>query len=131
MKRHGNICGIRVLKGTFIASAVTLIAMGVLTLVVWKGDVSDEMLLMINQIIKILSVAWGTWRAVGRGGEKGFICGALIGTCYMAMGYVLYAALGGPVSAGSLLGEWMTGSAAGAFTGAVAANLSSGKRAKA
>ena len=109
--------------GFFIAVLITLLGMAVLTLVVWKLDISDGALVLVNQLLKIGAVALGTFAAVGRGGEAGFITGAIIGTLYMAVGCGLYTALGGPSGVGSFLGEWLTGAASGALTGAIAANL--------
>ena len=115
-------------KGFLLALIITLLAMTVLTIIVWKADISDGMLVLCNQALKIGAVALGTYAAVGRGGEAGFITGAIIGTLYMAAGYGAYAALGGPAAPGSLLGEWITGTAAGALTGAIAANLPASRR---
>lgn len=112
-----------IVKGFLLAALITLLMMAVLTVVVWQADVSDGMLVLINQLLKIAAVALGTYFAVGRGGQAGFLTGAAIGTLYIALGYVLYAALGGPFSVSSILGEWMTGAAAGSLTGAIAANL--------
>lgn len=131
MRKHPFAGALRVARGMLIATAGTLAAMALLTVVVWKWEIPDGMLVLINQCMKITSVAAGTFFAVGRGGSDGFLTGAVIGSLYMGVGYALYAALGGPVDAGSLLGEWLTGAAAGALSGAIAANLPhrKGKRA--
>jgi len=129
MKQNRRSRQIRVIiKGFLVALVTTLLGMAVLMFVVWKMDISDGMLVLCNQALKIGSVALGTYAAVGRGGEAGFITGAVIGTLYMAAGYGTYTALGGPAAAGSLLGEWITGAAAGALTGAIAANLPASRR---
>ena len=128
-KRKANIAAIA--KGFFAAALITLLLMAVLTVIVWKVDVDDAMLVLVNQLLKIAAVALGTYVAVGRGGQAGFLTGAAVGTLYIALGYALYAALGGPVSVSSILGEWMTGAAAGALTGAIAANLPARSRRRA
>ena len=116
------------LRGVLAAVGMTLAAMALLTLAVWRLDMSDGMLVMINQLIKVSSVAMGTYMAVGRGGESGFLTGAAIGTVYAAAGCGLYAALGGAMGISAALGEWTVCAAAGAFTGAVAANLPAVRR---
>ena len=123
MRKDGGARALSAAKGFAIAAALTFAAIAVLTVVVWKCDITDEALAMCNQCIKIVAVSAGTLLAVGRGGTGGFVTGALIGTVYTALGYGCYAALGGPASADTLLGEWLVCAAAGAFTGAVAANL--------
>ena len=118
-----------VVKGVGIAAAVTLAGMVLMTIAVWRLDVSDEMIVMLNQLLKVLAVALGTFAAVGRGGESGFLTGTLIGTLYIVLGYSMYAALGGAVTLSGMMGEWTIGAAAGACTGAVAVNLPRTKRA--
>lgn len=112
-----------VAKGFLLAVLLTLLLMAVLTVAVWRTDMSDATLTLLNQLLKIGSIAVGTYLAVGRGGEAGFLTGAVIGILYMAVGYGVYAALDGLVLASSIAGEMITGAAAGALTGAISANL--------
>ncbi|MDO4357514.1 MAG: TIGR04086 family membrane protein [Clostridia bacterium] len=118
-----------VAKGLLLAVVLTLILMAVLTVAVWRTDMSDSTLTLLNQLLKIGCIAVGTYMAVGRGGESGFLTGAVIGILYMAVGYGVYAALGGSVSGSSIAGEMITGAAAGALMGAVAANMPARRRA--
>lgn len=118
-----------VARGFALAVLLTLLLMAVLTIAVWRTDMSDSMLTLLNQLLKIGSIAVGTYLAVGRGGEAGFLTGAVIGILYMAVGYGVYAALGGLVRVSSIAGEMITGAAAGALTGAIAANLPARRRA--
>ena len=54
----------------------------------------------------------------------GLVSGAVLGLGYMALGYTMYVALGGgSFAAGNMLGEMLLGSAVGAVTGAVRANM--------
>lgn len=113
-----------ILKGLLVAVAATLLGMLLIAALVTFADVSDAALTAMNQILKILAIILGTWAAVGRGGSRGFVTGAVVALLYMILGYTLYVALGGGAfSVTGMLGEILLGAAVGGFTGAVLANL--------
>lgn len=111
-------------KGFLISAGVTLAGMLLLSLaVVWLG-VSDGALTVLNQLLKLLSVVVGVRIAVGIGGTRGFLTGAIVALIYMIVGYALYWKLGGVVfSTVAMLGEMLLGGAVGATAGAIFANL--------
>ena len=95
-------------------------------------EVSDGALMALNQALKLLCVALGARFAVGVGGERGFVTGAAVGFVYMVLGYSVYWAFHGSVSAPLvMLGEMLLGAVLGALSGAVVANLRPKKRRKA
>lgn len=117
-----------ILQGLLIAAAVTLTGMLLIALLTVFTRISDRLLTTLNQLLKIISILIGVRGAVGRGGSRGFITGAVVALLYMILGYALYVSLGGVRSVTLMLGEMLMGSAVGAFTGAILANMRPKKR---
>ena len=117
------------IKGLLAAVAATLLMMvAVAALAVWLR-ISDSLLMALNQVMKGLSILLGVTVAVGRGGERGFVTGTALAMLYMALGYGMYAGLGGSAfSATDMLGEILIGAATGGVIGAVLANLPARRR---
>ena len=119
------------LKGLLIAVALTLACMLGMAAALVYLQMSDHLLTVLNQVVKLLAIALGTCAAVPRGGSRGFLTGVEIALLYMALGYGLYVMLGGgSFAVGNMLGEMLLGSAVGAVTGAVRANLSPKRRSR-
>ncbi|MGN0185866.1 MAG: TIGR04086 family membrane protein [Aristaeellaceae bacterium] len=113
------------LKGLLIAVALTLVCMLAMAAALVYLQMSDRLLTVLNQLVKLLAIALGTCAAVPRGGSRGFLIGVEIALLYMALGYAMYVLLGGgSFAVGNMLGEMLLGSAVGAVTGAMRANLS-------
>ena len=113
------------LKGLLIAVALTLACMLLMAAALVALQMSDRLLTVLNQIVTLLAIAVGTCVAVPRGGSRGLLTGVEIALVYMALGYARYVLLGGgSFAVGNMLGEMLLGSAVGAVTGAVRANLS-------
>lgn len=113
-----------IVKGLLCAVALTLALMVlVAALAVWLR-VSDGLLTALNQVMKLASILLGTYMAVGRGGQRGFVTGMAVAILYMAVGYGGYVALGGNAfDTPEMLGEILIGAAVGAVAGAVLSNL--------
>lgn len=89
----------------------------------------DQLLTVLNQLMKLICIVLGVWIAVPRGGDRGLATGVLLALAYMALGYALYVLLGGgSFAVGNMLGEMLLGCAAGAVAGAIRANLPAGRR---
>ena len=113
------------LLGLTAAILFTLLAMLALAAALVALKIGDGTLRLFNQLIKLVAIVIGTGFAVPRGGEKGLVTGTLVALLYIILGYISYLLLGGgSFSFGCMLGELLLGSAAGAVTGAVRANLS-------
>ncbi len=117
------------LKGLLAAIALTLSLMaGIAALAVFLR-ISDGLLTVLNQVMKVAAILLGCVVAIGRGGERGFFTGMLLAMLYMALGYACYVGLGGNVpSVTEMLGEILIGAAVGSIAGAVLANMSPRKR---
>ena len=112
------------LKGLAAAVIFTLVCMLLMAAAVVFFGLSDNLIRALNQLTKIFAAAAGTYIAVGRGGERGFVTGAGVGAVYAAAGYILYILLGGGgFDIVEFLGELTICTASGALTGAVCANL--------
>lgn len=110
--------------GLVAAILITLAAMLALAAALLGLPIGDNVLRMLNQIIKLIAVVVGCCVAVPRGGEKGLATGVTLALFYIALGYACYLALGGgSFDVVCMLGEMLLGCAAGALTGAVRANL--------
>lgn len=112
------------LLGFLSAVAFTLVAMLILSVALVFFHFADRAINLLNQFIKLFAIALGVSIAVPRGGQRGFATGLAISIAYIAIGYALYVALGGAgFSVSAMLGELLLGSAVGAVTGAIRANL--------
>ena len=81
---------------------------------------SDGVIRVVNQLIKLAAIFVGVRLAVGTGGERGLLTGALVGFLYMLLGVVLYALLSGqqlPLT--SYLSDIAMGIAGGGIAGAL------------
>ena len=117
------------LRGLLVAIAMTLLGMAGIAALAVYARASDGLIRGLNQALKGLAIILGTWAAVGRGGERGFITGMALAMLYMALGYSLAVGLGGNAFAvPGMLGEIMIGAAIGGATGAVLSNLPAPRR---
>ena len=117
-----------ILKGLLVSIAVTLTGMLLIALLTVFTRISDETLLLLNQVLKIAAILLGVIATVGRGGSRGFVTGAVPAALYMILGYGMFALLGGTHSTSAMLGEMLMGAAIGAFAGAILANMHPRKR---
>lgn len=116
--------GQSVLKGLVIAVLITAVAVVLFALLMQWIKPSDGVIRVVNQIVKLVSIAGGVFFAVGRGGENGLLRGAAIGFLYMALGVVLYAVLSGQqVGWTAYVADLAMGIAGGGITGMLLSNL--------
>lgn len=112
-------------KGLISAIAFTLPFIFIFAIIAAFLRISDNLLTVLNQLLKATAIIVGVRITVGRGGERGFLTGMFIGMLYMVLGYGLYIFLGGNAfTVPGMLGEILIGAAVGSVAGAVFANLS-------
>lgn len=129
MKRRRAQAARALVRGVLAAAAITLLGMLILSAAIIFVGMSDGLIKVFNQILKIAAVALGAYLGVGRGGERGLMTGAGIGAVYAVVGYLMYALLGdNSFRVPELLGELLISVAAGATAGAVYANLRPSKK---
>ncbi|MBQ3080173.1 MAG: TIGR04086 family membrane protein [Clostridia bacterium] len=119
---------LRVAKGVLAASAITLAGMAVYALAVLYLGLNPDRLMILNQVLKAVSILSGTLLALGRGGGKGLITGASVGLLYMVVGFGFYCLLDGTgADAGAFAKELISGAIFGAIAGIAIANLKPAK----
>ena len=112
------------LRGLLCAIAVTLVCVLLFALLMQWLKPSDQVIRIVNPLIKLGTIFAGVRVMVGRGGENGLLRGAVLGLCYMALGVGLYALLSGqqlPFSA--YLSDIAMGVAGGGICGALVQSL--------
>lgn len=113
-----------ILRGLLTAIGVTLACVLIFALLMQWLRPSDGVIRVVNQLIKLGSIFAGVYVAVGRGGDKGMLTGALVGLVYMLLGVLLYALLSGqqlPFTA--YLSDVAMGIAGGGIAGAIIGGL--------
>ena len=118
------------LRGLFFAIGITLLGMVLMAGAIVLLGMSDGLIRLCSQFLKVLAVGLGVFWAMGRGGEKGLVTGAAVGTVYALAGYCLCLVLGGGAfDLGQMLGEMLLCAAVGAATGVACSNLRALRRA--
>lgn len=118
------------LRGLFFAIGITLLGMVLMAGTIVLLGMSDGLIRLCNQFLKALAVGLGVFWAMGRGGEKGLVTGAAVGTVYALAGYCLCLVLGGGAfDLGQMLGEMLLCAAVGSATGVACSNLRALRRA--
>lgn len=115
---------VRILKGLGMALLVTVAGVAIFALLMQWIRPTENVVRVINQVLKLASVGAGVYVAVGSGCEGGLLKGVLVGVLYMAIGVGVYALLSGqgaPVSA--YLADVAMGAAGGGIVGMILSNL--------
>lgn len=113
-----------ILRGLLLAVALTLLGMLLIAALAVFARISDGLLTALNQVLKVAAIVLGVCASVGRGGNRGFVTGAVLALLYAILGYALYVLLGGGVfSTVQMLGEILLGATIGGLCGAILANL--------
>ena len=111
-------------KGLGMALLVTVAGVAVFALLMQWIRPTENVVRVINQVLKLASVGAGVYVAVGRGCEGGLLKGVLVGVLYMVIGVGVYALLSGqcaPMSA--YLADVAMGAAGGGIVGMILSNL--------
>lgn len=123
-KSAGSSTWLRFLKGLGAAVLTSIAGIAIFALVMQWVRPSEDAVRVINQLLKLLSVAVGTWVAVGRGQEGGLLKGAAVGVGYMVLGVAAYVLLGGQSAPWTAyLADLAMGAAAGGLIGGIVSNL--------
>ena len=112
------------LRGLLAAVGVTLACVLLFALLMQWLKPADQLIRIINQLIKLGAIFVGVRVMVGSGGDRGLLHGALLGLFYMALGVGLYALLSGqqlPFTA--YLSDLAMGVAGGGICGALVQSL--------
>lgn len=111
-------------RGILVSVAATAAAVILFAVIIGLTDVSDGVIRIVNQLIKIGAIFLGVRVIVPRGAENGVRKGALLGLIYMGAGVLAYALLSAQRL--TLLGyliDLMMGVAAGGLSGMILSSL--------
>ena len=97
LKLSSNSIVLQVLKGCVIATTISLLLILLFALIVRFVNVSEKIILPINQFIKIVSIFLGCLFSL-RKTNRGFLKGALIGLFYAILAYMIFSFLSGSLS---------------------------------
>ena len=126
MRRMKKTKGGTIWLGLLWAVGVTALAVVVFALILAWADVSDGVIRVINQVIKVGAIFCGVRAAAKRGDENGIRRGALVGLLYMGVGVLVYALLTRQqISWWGYLIDLLMGVAAGGLSGMVMSSLKS------
>ena len=118
----GQVAGLA--RGLLASVAVTVLGVVVFALLIKWLDLSDTVISVMNQALKLVAIFTGSRACIGRGGTGGVVKGALVGLGYMMLGIMGYAFLSGlTLSASSYLADLGMGVAAGGLCGMIMSNL--------
>lgn len=110
--------------GLLISVLATTAAVMVFALVIGLTDVSDGVIRIVNQLIKIGAIFLGVHAIVPRGAENGVRKGAALGLIYMGMGVLIYALLSGQkLTAMGYIIDLFMGIAAGGLSGMILSSM--------
>lgn len=123
MKRKKESAG-GIWRGVLVAVGVTLAAVVVFAVVIGLTELSDSVIRILNQVIKVGAIFLGVRAGVPRGSENAIWKGVLIGLLYMGVGVVVYALIAGQqLTLLSYLMDVLMGVAAGGLSGMLVGSM--------
>ena len=112
------------LKGSLLATAVSLIGILFFAFVIKMFGITDEYLRPVNQVIKAVSILLGVFITLKKQNKNGLVLGLAIGLCYTLLAFVVFSVLNGSFCVDkTLLNDCLFGGIMGAICGIVAVNL--------
>lgn len=113
------------LRGVLVSVLATAIAVIIFAIIIGLTDVSDGIIRIVNQLIKIGAIFLGVRAIVPRGSDNGVRKGALLGLIYMGVGVLLYALLSGQkLTVMGYVIDLLMGVAAGGLSGMLLSSMS-------
>ncbi len=114
----------QVLKGVLIATSISLVGILLFALIIKFVGITDNFIMPINQVIKVLSIFFGCFVALKKQCGKGIFKGMAIGFFYTLLAYVLFSSLSGNFAFNwSLLNDLLFGVVLGGISGIIVANI--------
>lgn len=123
-KNSNKSTSLQIFKGSITAVSTTLVLILLFALLLRFTNISDKVIMPVNQVIKIVSIFFGVYSALKYHKEKGWVKGMLIGLVYSVLAFVVFAVL-----ASSLTLSWSTlldivfGSIVGGIVGVIVVNM--------
>lgn len=112
-----------IIRSTLIAVIISLVGVLALALTVKFSEIGDNVILPINQVIKILSILFGAIFGI-KAKESGALKGLFIGLLYTLVSVFVFLILNKTLSGSSFnYVDFATGAAAGLISGIIAVNF--------
>lgn len=122
-ERKGNLT-LSLLKGVIIALCVSLVSILVFAFLLKFTNISESIITPINQIIKGVSIFFGTFLGLKKEKKMGLISGLLIGMIYTLLAFIVFSALNGSfVFSRTLITDFCFGGIIGAICGIICVNI--------
>ena len=123
---NGKITFVNIVKGVMFALGITIVAVLLLAIVYKFVNMSDATIKIINQIIKILSIAIGVFICLKNDKSKGMLKGAIVGGIYTIISFFVFSILVSTFSFSfSLLYDILFASIIGLIFGIIFVNIKS------
>ena len=124
VKNSNKSTGLQVLKGSITAVSITLVLILLFALLLRFTNISDKVIMPVNQVIKVVSIFFGVYSALKYHKEKGWVKGMLIGLTYSILAFVVFAILSSNINFGlSTLLDVVFGAIVGGIVGVIVVNM--------
>lgn len=112
------------LKGSMLSVCISLVLILVFAFIIKLTSMSDTLIKPINQIIKVVSIFFGTLFIIKKVNQKGLITGTIVGLLYSILAFVVFSILNGGFSFEiTLLIDILFGAISGAICGIICVNM--------
>ena len=113
-----------VFKGSLIALCISLILVLVFAFLLKFTNISDSIILPVNQVIKGVSIFLGVFIGLKNSKELGLVSGLLIGFIYTFLAFLIFSILSASFSLDvTLLTDIVFGAVIGAICGIICVNI--------
>ncbi len=115
---------LQILKGVGVSLVVSLVGILVFAFVLRFVNMGDNLIKIINQVIKVLSVLLGVSLTLKKDKTKGLLKGAGVGALYTLLAYLVFSVLVGNFNFGlSLVFDTIFASVIGLICGVIFVNV--------
>lgn len=115
---------LQILKGVGVSLVVSLVGILVFAFVLRFVNIGDNLIKVINQVIKVLSVLLGVSLTLKKDKTKGLLKGAGVGALYTLLAYLVFSVLVGNFNFGlSLVFDTIFAAVIGLICGVIFVNV--------
>lgn len=115
---------LQILKGVGVSLVVSLVGILVFAFVLRFVNIGDNLIKVINQVIKVLSVLLGVSLTLKKDKTKGLLKGAGVGVLYTLLAYLVFSVLVGNFNFGlSLVFDTIFAAVIGLICGVIFVNV--------
>lgn len=115
---------LNILKCSLVAIIITLITFLIFAVIIKVGDMQENVISPVVQVIRTLSIAFGGMSAARTNKKRGWLKGAITGVVYILWAFIISSLLGDRTIMHSLiLSDILLGIVAGAVGGIIGVNL--------